>query len=240
MIYNLIHNASETIGLIGDTLKSLNLPFKDVHLYEGDGFPRDTSDLEGLVLMGGPMSVNEVTEYPFLVPEIQLIEKVLSEGKPVLGVCLGSQLIAKALGAKVYKHTVREVGWHPIHLTKQGAADPCFQKIKTNTPVFHWHGETFDLPKDAVHLAASARCENQAFRWGKNTYGLQFHVEVTPSIVREWCASSDGREYAASAKEDAAKIVDATQKSCRNLRPLADDFLMAYFKAAFPKLLPVA
>src|SRR5262249_26269785 len=151
----------------------------------GEGLPRDVSDLQGLVVMGGPMSVNDGNKYPFLLPEIQLIEKVLNEKKPVLGVCLGAQLIAKALGCRVYPNKHRELGWHPIELTKHAAVDPLFGVLPKKLNVFHWHGETFDLPSGATLLARSKLCENQAFRWGDNAYGLQFHVEVTPTMVSE-------------------------------------------------------
>lgn len=240
MIFNLIHNCSETTGLIGDAIKALHLPHTDVHLYDGEGLPRDISDLSGLVLMGGPMSVNDVAEYPFLIPELQLIEKVLGEGKPILGVCLGSQLIAKALGSKVYPHKVREVGWHPIRLTSSGTRDPHFKNIPNETDVFHWHGETFDLPKGATLLAKSDRCENQAFKWGNSTYALQFHLEVTPRIVKDWCSSQDGEAYVASAGEDVSDIAQNTKSCYAALEPLANQFLQSYLSSAYAKTATLA
>lgn len=240
MIFNLIHNSSETTGLIGDALKALRLPHKDVHVYNGEGFPRDTSDLSGLVLMGGPMSVNDVTEYPFLLPELQLIEKVLAEGKPILGVCLGSQLIAKALGSDVYVHNRREVGWHPIDLTVEGKNDVHLKNIPTQTPVFHWHGETFDLPQGATLLATSEKCKNQAFKWGENTYALQFHLEVTSVMVKDWCSTQSGQDYAKSAGEEASDILHKTKPCFGALKPLANNFLQSYLSAAFSKIASLA
>src|SRR5437870_2159639 len=113
MIFALYHAAGETVGILGALLKEKRIPFTEVHLHEGEGLPRDTSDLEGLIVMGGGMNVDDVIEFPFLLPEVQLIENVLAEDKPVLGICLGSQLIAKALGAKVYAQPRKEVGWLP-------------------------------------------------------------------------------------------------------------------------------
>jgi GMP synthase (glutamine-hydrolysing) len=177
MIYALYHSRTETVGSLGEVLKRLGLPLRELHLYQGDGLPRDTHQLTGLIVMGGPMNVDDVNRYPFLFEEVRLLEKVLCEEKPVLGICLGAQLIAKALGSKVFPNKEKEVGWHPITPTEAAATDSVFQEVPDSLDVLHWHGDTFHLPEGAVHLARSARCENQAFRWKENTYGLQFHLE---------------------------------------------------------------
>ena len=236
MIFGLYHDAGEGAGLIAETLKERGIAFRPVHLYEGEGLPRDTSDLEGLVVMGGPMNVDDVNQYPFLLPEIQLIEKVLSEKKPILGICLGAQLIAKSLGARVFPNKHREVGWHPISLTSAAKADPFFSHLPDPLTVLHWHGDTFDLPAGAVHLARSVKCENQAFRWGESVYALQFHLEATPSMLREWCASEDGATYAQSAGESVEAIMKATALAFRRLEPHARGFLSRYVSAAFAKV----
>jgi GMP synthase (glutamine-hydrolysing) len=233
VIFNLIHNASETVGMIGDVMKDLHLPAKDVHLYNGEGLPRDTSDLEGLVVMGGPMNVDDVALFPFLIAELQLIEKVLGENKPVIGICLGAQLVAKALGSRVYPHWVREVGWYPITLTRAASSDFLFKNIPSLIPAFHWHSDTFDLPPNAVHLARSERCENQAFRWGSSTYGLQFHLEVTPAIIQEWCSSKNGQDYIKLAGEDPIEIITSTSSLFRQMQPAARSFFTSYLKSAF-------
>src|SRR5690348_2906406 len=129
MIYALYHSPTETVGFLGEVMKKLHLPFSELHLYSGDGLPRDTHLLTGLIVMGGPMNVDEVTQYPFLFEEVRLIEKILAEEKPVLGICLGAQLLAKALGSKVYANKEKEVGWHPIHLTEEGRQDPIFKDV---------------------------------------------------------------------------------------------------------------
>lgn len=237
MIFGLYHSAAETVGLIGEVLKDLKLPFTDVHLYEGDGLPRDTSDLEGLIVMGGPMNVDDVHAYPFLMPELQLIEKVLSEKKPVLGICLGAQLIAKALGQQVFPNSIQEVGWHPIQMTSEAAKDPHFKNFPNKIAVFHWHGDTFNLPQGAVHLAKTPRCAAQAFRWGTNTYALQFHFEVTPMMVKNWCGAKSEQAFIAAAGENSEKIIKATPKAFEKLTPVAHAFFQSYFKTAYKHLL---
>ncbi len=236
MIFGLYHSATEEAGLVAQVLKSQGIRFKPVHLYHGEGLPRDTSDLEGLVVMGGPMNVDDVAEFPFLLPEVQLIEKVLSGNKPILGVCLGSQLIAKALGGRVYPGKQKELGWAPIHRTAAGTKDPLFSNLPDKSIVLHWHGDTFDLPKGAVHLAKSARFENQAFKWGEGVYALQFHLEATPAMVQEWCQSKDGAREIAAAGVEPAQILLHTPAAYNRLEPHALEFLSDYSHLAFRKL----
>src|SRR5258706_4997986 len=152
------------------------------------------------------MNVDEIEKYPFLFNELEVIEKMIVEKKPVLGICLGSQLIAKALGSKVYPNRYKEVGWHPISLTEKAATDPLFKEISQNLNVLHWHGDTFDLPEGAVHLARSVRCENQAFRWGQSVYGFQFHLEATPSMIKNWSSSEDGLADIQAAEESVSAL----------------------------------
>ena len=151
--------------------------------------------------MGGPMSVND--DLPWLGDEMQAIRDTIQRGKPVLGICLGAQLIAKALGARVYRNPVKEIGWAPVYWTEQTAADPLFDGFSHPETVFHWHGETFDLPYGAERLAYSDACANQAFRIAGNVYALQFHPEVTPAIIEDWCAID---ERCGNAREMVAPI----------------------------------
>lgn len=240
MIYGLYHDVGETAGLISEALKDAGIQFRPVHLYAGEGLPRVTSDLEGLVVMGGPMNVDDIAQYPFLLPEVQLIEKLISENKPILGICLGAQLIAKALGSRVYQNKQREVGWYPISLTKAAKSDPLFSKLPDPLQVLHWHGDTFDLPDGAVHLAKSDRCENQAFRWGESMYALQFHLEATPSMLAGWCSDSESKTYVKDAGESVEKIMLETPSAFRRLEPHARAFLQRYANAAFHNVRTVA
>lgn len=150
------------------------------HLFDGETLPRPGTP-DALVVMGGPMGVGDVDEYPFLRDERDLVRAVHERGTPILGVCLGAQLLASALGAEVYPHEKREIGWFPVTATDAAADSPLAPLGESYTPL-HWHGDTFDLPDDAALLATSEACRNQAFVAG-NSLGLQFHLEATPDSV---------------------------------------------------------
>jgi GMP synthase (glutamine-hydrolysing) len=152
----------------------------------GDAIPPPdaVSDVRGLVVMGGPVSVHD--DLPWLVDERALLRRAVEAGRPVLGVCLGAQQLAAALGAEVTAGPAAEYGVGEVHLTSEAISDPVFGPAPTPLPCVHWHGDTFALPEGAVRLAGNAAYENQAFRVGDRGYGLQFHVEVTASLVAHW------------------------------------------------------
>jgi GMP synthase (glutamine-hydrolysing) len=147
------------------------------------------------------MNVDEVDRYPFLADEILWIRRALDARLPLLGICLGSQLLAKALGARVHANAVKEIGWYEIELTADAADDRLFRACDRVVHVFQWHGDTFDLPEDAVLLAGAKLCRIQAFRVGDSAYGLQFHIEVTQPIIADWlsepgnCGELAGLDY---------------------------------------------
>lgn len=151
---------------------------------EQSGFhPRQ---LAGLVVMGGPMNADETDRYPFLATEVAWLRQAVAAELPTLGICLGAQLLAKALGARVYPNRVKEIGWYDLEILPAAFRDPLLMGSREVETVFQWHGDTFDLPPGAIHLARSVACEHQAFRMGANTYGLQFHLEVTAEMVMDW------------------------------------------------------
>jgi GMP synthase (glutamine-hydrolysing) len=175
----LLHHECELPGTILDALKRACLGQVYVRSFQNERIPREIGDSAALVIMGGPQSVYEQKKFPWLRDEICLIEDVLKRGKPILGICLGSQLLAATLGANVYPGRQKEIGWHRITLSHSAASDGLFTGEPSSLTAFHWHGDIFDLPRGATLLASSALTANQAFRYGKNAYGLLFHMEVT-------------------------------------------------------------
>lgn len=176
------HVPFEGLGSIGPWLTKAGYEITYTRFCESAMLP-DLKTIDLLVVMGGPMSVNDEDKFPWLVSEKRFIREAVDSSTPVLGVCLGAQLIAGAAGASVYRNSVKEIGWFPI----QGIAsnDPSLFSFPQSADVFHWHGETFDLPHGAARIAKSEGCENQAFQLGRSVIGLQFHLETTPKTARE-------------------------------------------------------
>lgn len=176
------HVSFEGLGSIEPWLVKEGYEITSTSLFESATFPElDKIDL--LIVMGGPMSINDEAKFPWLVGEKQFIGSCIDAGKPVLGICLGAQLIASAMGARVFPGSLKEIGWFPIEgLPSTNASVFSFP---ASQEVFHWHGETFELPAGACRLAKSEACENQAFQLGRSVIGLQFHLETTPESARE-------------------------------------------------------
>ena len=179
------HVAFEDLDAFGSALaaRGYKASYRDAPV--DDLSAADIADCDLLVVLGGPIGVYEEDRYPFLKPEIALIETRLKAGKPVLGICLGAQLMARALGAKVYAAGFKEIGWAGISLSAGGRASP-LAKLASGTRVLHWHGDTFDLPSGATHLASTPRTPNQAFAVGRHGLALQFHLEVSATGLERW------------------------------------------------------
>jgi GMP synthase (glutamine-hydrolysing) len=179
------HIACEPPGVYEDVLRERGAEIRRVELDRGDGLP-DWRDFDAVVAMGGPMAAYDDGLLPWLGPEKRLIGGAVRAGVPFWGACLGAQLLAASLGARVYPGPRPEIGLLSVDLTAEAAADPVFAGLPRVLPTFQWHGDTFDLPDGAVRLARSAAYPNQAFRWGRSAYGLQFHLEVSPDLASEW------------------------------------------------------
>jgi GMP synthase-like glutamine amidotransferase len=179
------HVPFEGLGLIEPALQSRDIDVDFADLYQPLAALPGIGQYDALIFLGGPMSVND--DLPFLRVETEFIRQAVARRQPILGICLGAQLIARALGAAVRRNPVKEIGWYRLACTEAAAGDPLFRELNAET-VFHWHGETFDLPPGAELLASSDLCRNQAYRIGERVYAMQFHLEVTPEIVADWCA----------------------------------------------------
>jgi len=178
------HIPFEGLGRIEPWLLAHGYQIRATRFYAGEP-PPDLDSVELLIILGGPMSINDEAAYPWLASEKQFIKNALEGGKPVLGVCLGAQLMAAALGARVYRAPEPEIGWLPIESCPSPHVGTFLFPDKIEA--FHWHGETFDLPAGARLLARSAACPHQAFQWGQRAIGLQFHLETTPELATALC-----------------------------------------------------
>jgi len=185
------HVAFEDLGSFEQILKEegFEIEYLNAAVDDLSDISPETDDL--VIILGGPISVNDIDEYPFIQTELEMLTERLKADKPTLGICLGAQLIAKALGAKVYPGQHKEIGWSPIHLDEAGSRSALRHLVGEGVCVLHWHGETFDIPEYAEHLASSELYPNQAFSYG-NTLALQFHPEVTARALEQWYVGHTG------------------------------------------------
>lgn len=181
------HVVWEGLGSIEEWISSSGHSITSTRFFEEFSLP-EVSDFDWLIIMGGAMSVNDEKHLPWLADEKKFIRQAIDKGKTVLGICLGSQLVSAALGAKVYPNKEPEIGWFNIELTSFAQADGLFYDMEKKFPVFHWHGDTFDIPENAVHLASSEACINQAYIYNKKVLALQFHLEPTMNSLLQMIA----------------------------------------------------
>ncbi len=189
------HSRTEGPGYFATFLDRHNIPWRLVCIDEGEAVPDNLNGISGVCLMGGHMSVND--DLPWIPPLLALIRSAIASGKPVIGHCLGGQLMSKALGGTVSANPVKEIGWGDVRITDSAAAHPWLGDSAGPMSVFHWHGETFSLPPGAVRILESAWCANQAYVLDDRHIGMQCHVEMTPELIASWCISG-AAEIAAS------------------------------------------
>ncbi len=180
------HVPCEGPGLLEDKLIKNGWELDIKHMYLPDTLPQHLDHYDALMILGGPMGAYEEDVYPCLCRIQELVREAAAREIPVVGICLGGQIIARALGANVGPNPQKEIGWSPIMITNEGKQSPLFHNLPKTFPVFQWHGDTFALPEGATLLASSEICKNQAFVYRDHIWALQFHLEVTPEMVRTW------------------------------------------------------
>ncbi len=203
-VHHLQHVPFEGLGSIDPVLKEKGHHLTSTHLYNDQPLP-PVNDIDWLIVMGGSMGINDEETYPWLIAEKRFISDVISSGKIVLGICLGAQLIADALGSKIYKNKYREIGWFNINRSFEVEGTILSSAIPDQVEVFHWHGDTFDIPTGAKTLASSKACRNQGFIMYDRVVGLQFHLETTPqsasSLIENCRDDLDGSQYVQTERE---------------------------------------
>jgi GMP synthase (glutamine-hydrolysing) len=227
-LHYLQHVAYEPPGYVAEWAREQGHEVTGTRLHAGESFP-DTDAFDWLVVMGGPMGVYDSEEYPWLQDEQALIREAIAAEKGVLGICLGAQLVAAAMGADVYPATESEIGWFPVEATA-GASGTPFETLGSEYEAFHWHGDTFDLPAGATRVARTDAFENQAFvAEAGRVVGLQFHLEVTPATIDDLVDSADGLGEAPNV-QDASSIrdgVDRLDALHGHLEPILDGIVTA-------------
>lgn len=223
------HMDIEGPGFIEIFLKQAKIPYQILNLQTNEHFP-EIDRFTHVVTLGGSMNVYEEDRYPFLKYEDLFIKEAIQRGKRILGICLGAQLIAKALGAKVFKAPAKEIGWYGVSLTKDGLKDPLFSDFPQEFSVFQWHEDTFEIPAGAKLIVTSSSVANQAFRYGTNVYGLQFHLEVTEQMIHEWLETYE-EEFNENEPLFFTKdqIIMDTKKNLTQLKIIGMKFLENFF-----------
>ncbi|HKB83395.1 MAG TPA: type 1 glutamine amidotransferase [Burkholderiales bacterium] len=216
------HSPTEGPGYFATYLDSRHLPWRLVALDRGEPVPTRTTDFSGLVFMGGPMSVND--DLPWIAPVLELIRRAVTDDLPVLGHCLGGQLMSKALGGSVGRNPVKEIGWGEIEVADNSLARLWFGADLTRFESFHWHGESFTIPPGGVRIMGNRNCENQGFVVGKNL-GMQCHVEMTEQLIDSWCESGADEiagNRASPAVQSAEQMKSRMEEKIAAMRRIAD------------------
>lgn len=206
------HVPYEILGTLDPLLRARRIRIRYVNFGRHPDARPDLAGYDAVIVLGGPMNVDEAERFPHLRTELGLIGEALGRGMPVLGICLGAQLLAHALGAAVGRNPVPELGWVDVAPTSAASTDPVLGVLDQPSPIFQWHGDTFDLPPGAELLATSNTCRNQAFRFGKHAYGLQFHLEVDAPLVERWLCVHEAELHRVAGPDAAQRIRAETQR----------------------------
>ncbi|MBF0594441.1 MAG: type 1 glutamine amidotransferase [Candidatus Omnitrophica bacterium] len=223
MILFIKHVEIEGPETLGSFFVGQGYQLKVINLHKGERLPDDLRGIAAVIPLGGPMNVYEEDKYPFLKDEDVFLKKALSQRVPVLGICLGAQLLSKASGGKVVRSPAQEIGWFTVDVTAEGKKDPLFAGLPNPFEVFQWHGDMCQPPKDAVLLASSTACPVQAFRYGTNAYGLQFHAEITDISIRDW--SAEAKMPLAKRREMLEHYAHVKDSFLRNGSKMCENFL---------------
>lgn len=218
------HVAAEPLGVLDPMLRRAGHRLRYVNFSRHpDARPR-LERYDALVVLGGPMNVEQMGRYPHLAFETEAIRHFLEAEKPLLGICLGAQLLAHALGAEIHQRCGYEIGWYPLQPTAATGNDPVLSPLTDDHPVFQWHGRTFELPHGATRLARSAQCPNQAFRYGPQAWGFQFHLELDQGLIRRWLNTQAYLDELAASEvnRDAGTIHADTQRHIPHSLSLAE------------------
>jgi GMP synthase-like glutamine amidotransferase len=216
------HSTTEGPGYFATYLDRRGIPWRLVKIDEGEAVPADASAFSGLVLMGGPMSAND--DLPWIPPLLQLIREAVADDVPVLGHCLGGQLMSRALGGKVGRNPVKEIGWGDVEVADHPLARDWFGADLKRFESFHWHGETFSIPEGAVRIMGNRNCENQGFVIGNNL-GMQCHVEMTEQLIDIWCETGAGeieQSRASPSVQTEGQMKGAMREKIEAMRRVAD------------------
>jgi GMP synthase (glutamine-hydrolysing) len=225
------HDAFEDLGFFAEVLGRHRIDFRTVRFFHGETPYENWDRVRALLILGGPMNAGDEERYPFLRWEKTIIRAAVQDEVPVLGICLGAQLIAAALGNNVYPGPVKEFGWYPVSITPHGQVDSLLGYLPKRPIVFQWHGDGFELPAGALRLASSVNYENQAFRLGKKIYGLQFHLEVTPRMIERWI-DERSKDLAQVPYISPEKLIADTQTYFPALKYYAERVLTEFLRRA--------
>ena len=226
------HVAHELLGTLNPLLKRAGFRIRYVNFARHPAAQPSLNGYDGLIVLGGPMSVNDAARLPHLTTELRLIEDAIQRDLPILGICLGAQLIAKTLGAHVYPNREKEIGWYDLSPTEHAGADRLLLALEKTEKIFQWHGETFDIPRSTSRLAFSTLCDNQAFRYGQKVYGFQFHMEVDEPMIHRWLRVPENQREIAALRGDhhIEQIYDDTAQHMARLSDISERVFKAFIE----------